>query len=146
MLLNQIDILNRVSDVTTGAQVVNMINALPEVALIDFGHGDDLTDIKNAYEKISADEKLLVNNLDKLQQAGAEYERVMSITNNIISAIHRIPAIDKLTINDEQIVLEAKNLYETAEEKVKHYINHINIGRLENALIKIEELKNAQTN
>ena len=144
-VLTQISVLDRVSDITTGAQVVDMINALPEAVDITWGHGDKLTDIKNAYIKINDDEKQLIdsNSLSKLQDALTEYDRINNGINEVISAIHRIPAIEELTLDDEQLVIEARRLYESHDEKVTYYVNYMNGSHLLEAEAKIEELKKA---
>ena len=138
----QLETLRRVYHVTTGTEVVELINQLPDdIQYVQWSHRGALEDIVNAYNKISDDEKLLVDNLDKLQTVGAEWRRIDNGINEIYSAIHRIPALENLTLADKHIVEEARRIYDSYDEKVQHYINNMNIGDLLNAEIKIEKLE-----
>ena len=141
-VLLQLDILGRVNNVTTGAEVVELINKLPEAIDITWGHGNDLVDARNAFDKISDNEKLLVSNIAKLEQAEVEYNRINNGINEVISAIHRIPDLNEITLDHEQIIIEARNLYNSYDEKVTYYVNQMNVSRLLNAESRIEELKN----
>ena len=143
----QLETLRRVYHVTTGAEVVELINILPDdLKNVQMSTREAIEDARNAYTKISDSEKLLVDNLAKLEAVEAEFKRIENSINEVCSAIHRIPALDELTLDDKHLVEEARRMYDASDERVKHYINYINIGDLLNAEIKIEKLEKNQSN
>ena len=137
-----LETLRRVYHVTTGAEVVELINILPDdLKHVQMSTRDAIEDARNAYTKISDSEKLLVDNLAKLEAVEAEFKRIENGINEVYSAIHRIPALDQLTLADKHLVEEARRMYDASDVRVKHYINYMNIGDLLNAEIKIEKLE-----
>ena len=143
----QLETLRRVYNVTTGAEVVKLINILPDdLKNVQMSTREAIEDARNAYTKISDSEKLLVDNLAKLEAVEAEFKRIENGINEVCSAIHRIPALDELTLNDKHLVEEARRMYDASDERVKNHINYINIGDLLNAEIKIEKLEKNQSN
>ena len=139
----QLETLRRVYHVTTGAEVVELINILPDdLKYVQMSTREAIEDARNAYTKISDSEKLLVDNLAKLEAVEAELKRIEDGINEVYSAIHRIPDLKDLTLADRHLVEEARRMYDAADVRVQHYINHMNIGDLLNAEIKIEKLEN----
>ena len=86
-ILLQLEILERVYHITTGDEVVELINNLPDAKDIEWSHQNALIDARNAYNKISDDEKLLVDNLVKLEEAEAEYNRINNGINEVYQKI-----------------------------------------------------------
>lgn len=139
---NKVEILDRVSDISTVEQVKELINNLPSVSTIDWSHENAIVDARNAYNKLSEEDKLLVNNLQTLENAETEYARVREAINKIVTAIEKIPAIDDLSIGDKQTVADARNLYDSSEEKVASYFVRTNsIKKLLEAEAKIKTLE-----
>lgn len=139
---NKVEILDRVSNISTVEQVKELINNLPSVSIIDWSHENAIVDARNAYNKLSEEDKLLVDNLQTLENAETEYARVRNAINEIITAIEKIPAIEELSIGDKQTVADARNLYDSSEEKVSAYFIRTNsLKKLLDAEAKIKTLE-----
>lgn len=141
----QIQVLDRVPGSVDVSYVIDAINNLPEVIDIQYSHEDVIIDARNAFNKLNPDDKLLVLNITKLEEAEAEYKRIEDGINEVITAIHQIPALEDITIADRDVILEARRVYNSHDSKVTHYVNYINVGELLNAEIKLEKLERLET-
>ena len=143
-IITQIEILNRVSHITTIDEIIELINNIPDdVINIELRHRNNLKDIRNAITKIGAENQISPELMTKVENAEKEIKRLEEDINQVISAIHRLPEIDEITLDDEEQILEAKALYDSKDDRVTHFVNNSSfISKLEDALIKINDLKN----
>lgn len=141
----QISVLDRVPGSVDVDYVINAINNLPEVVDVQWSHEDAIEDARNAFNKLSSEDKLLVSNIKKLEDAEAEFKRIDDGINEVITAIHRIPELEKLTLADKQIVVDARNAYDSADEKITYYVDYLSVKDLLDAEIKMEKLEKLET-
>ena len=143
-IATKIEVLNRVSYISTVEQIIELINKIPEVVEnIQLSEEKNLIDIRNAITKIGAENQISHDLMTKVENAEKEIKRLEEDINQVMSAIHRLPEIDEITLDDEEQILEAKALYDSKDERVTHFINNSSfISKLLDALIKIDDLKN----
>ncbi len=134
------DYLNKIEE-NKGKDFNNKILTLPiEISLND---EKTLNDLLSEYNRLSDYAKTFVVNYSNLEQALLKIEELKQIkadeetVNIVINAIANLSS--ELTLEDEALVNNAKALYEELREDLKLQVT--NYSNLEQALLKIEELK-----
>ena len=135
-----VELENAISQITVD-EVIEKINNLPEVVDIDWKHNTEINDARDSFNALSHDNQALVTNSSKLDSAEAEWNRINDGINEVITAIHKIPALEDITVADKDVVVEARRVYDSHNEKVTYYVNQINSVDLINAEIKMEKLE-----
>ena len=80
----------------------------------------------------------VISEEEKAEQDAAEAVR------NATNAIKALPEVAELTLDDEEAVNEAKGLYDALTEDQKDVFNQKLVKKLNNAVAKIDELKNPE--
>ena len=111
------------------------------LALNDSSTKEEIEKARNAYENLHKKYKAIFNKdiLRKLLEA--ENGKGDSITK-VIAAIDALPAADKLTLEDKDAVVKARNLYVALDDESKTVIS--NYSKLTAAEAKIKELEKQQ--
>ncbi len=126
-----------IADQKAAAQVERAIHALSNP--VSIADKQAVQDARSAYEKLSADQKALVKNLDKLIQAESEITD-LDAAQLVMGMIKDLPI--NLTIKDEQMVKAARNAYEALTEKQQSMV--LNLYILERAEQFVAEKKAVQ--
>ncbi len=134
------DYLNKIEE-NKGKDFNNKILTLPiEITL---NYEKTLNDLLNEYNRLSDYAKTFVVDYSNLEKALLRIEELKQIkadeetVNNVINIISNLPI--ELTLEDETLVNDAKALYDALREDLKLQVT--NYSNLEQALLKIEELK-----
>ena len=135
--------LSKVPEDVSTQNVVDLIEALPEAQDVEFSDRDAIEHARDCYNALNSDEQQGVTNLDKLVQAEAEYKRIKDGIDKLLTAIHQIPDLEDLTLEDEDKVVAARSLYDSSDEKITYYVDHIKgeYSKLVNSEDKITKLK-----
>ena len=129
--------------------VVAAIDNLPNVELITLDAESAIVNARNAYNSLAPKAKALVTNLNKLIALENKIKELKEAKENqtkadaIINLIDKLPALDKLTLDDEEEVVKVRNAYNALDEKVKNLVS--NLDKLIAAENKLEELKSSLT-
>ena len=105
--------------------VVVAIDNLPNVELITLDAESAIVNARNAYNSLAPKAKALVTNLNKLIALENKIKELKEAKENqtkadaIINLIDKLPALDKLTLDDEEEVVKVRNAYNALDEKVK---------------------------
>ena len=129
--------------------VVAAIDNLPNVELITLDAESAIVNARNAYNSLAPKAKALVTNLNKLIALENKIKELKEAKENqtkadaIINLIDKLPALDKLTLDDEEEVVKVRNAYNALEEKIKNLVS--NLDKLIAVENKLEELKSSLT-
>ena len=97
--------------------VVAAIDNLPNVELITLDAESAIVNARNAYNSLAPKAKALVTNLNKLIALENKIKELKGAKENqtkadaIINLIDKLPALDKLTLDDEEEVVKVRNAY-----------------------------------
>ena len=97
---------------------------------------------RNAYNALDEKHKAIFNKDTLRKLLAAENGKGDSITK-VIAAIDALPAADKLTLEDKDAVVKARNLYDALDDEAKSVIS--NYSKLTEAEARIKELEKGQT-
>ncbi len=120
--------------------VDSLIDKIGEVTL---DSEEAINNAKEAYEKLSDEEKELVEKKDVLDAAEAklaELKADASAAKAVDDAIAALPDVDEVSLDDEEAILAAKEAYDALTDDQKAYV--ANADKLDAVLEKLEELKN----
>ena len=113
------------------------------LALNDNSTKEEIEAARNAYNNALDEKHKAIFNKDTLRKLlAAENGKGDSITK-VIAAIDALPAADKLTLEDKDAVVKARNLYDALDDEAKSVIS--NYSKLTEAEARIKELEKGQT-
>ncbi|GGD84928.1 S-layer homology domain-containing protein [Paenibacillus nasutitermitis] len=122
--------------------VTALIAALPAPAVITLDNQPAVTAAKNALDALSAAQKALVTNQDKLTQAIAKVDALTAVANDVTALIAALPEPANLTLAHKNTVNDANSAYEALSASQKTLVT--NWSKLTNALARIVGLENQQ--
>ena len=111
-------------------------------ALNDNSTKEEIEAARNAYNALDEKHKAIFNKDTLRKLLAAENGKGDSITK-VIAAIDALPAADKLTLEDKDAVVKARNLYDALDDEAKSVIS--NYSKLTEAEARIKELEKGQT-
>lgn len=126
------------SDVKVPTKTVNDLI----LALSDNSTKEEIEAARNAYNALDEKHKAIFNKDTLRKLLAAENGKGDSITK-VIAAIDALPAADKLTLEDKDAVVKARNLYDALDDEAKSVIS--NYSKLTEAEARIKELEKGQT-
>ncbi|WP_219835482.1 S-layer homology domain-containing protein [Paenibacillus sp. R14(2021)] len=129
-----------IADLKSAAPVVLQISALPAVDALTLGDEAAVTAVDNAYNALTAEQKLLVTNASTLTAAKAKIADLKAAAL-VITQIGALPAANALTLGDEGAVIAADNAYNALTAAQKLLVT--NTSTLTTAKAKIADLKAA---
>ena len=103
---------------------------------------EEIEAARNAYNALDEKHKAIFNKDTLRKLLAAENGKGDSITK-VIAAIDALPAADKLTLEDKDAVVKARNLYDALDDEAKSVIS--NYSKLTEAEARIKELEKGQT-
>lgn len=103
---------------------------------------EEIEAARNAYNALDEKHKAIFNKDTLRKLLAAENGKGDSITK-VIAAIDALPAADKLTLEDKDAVVKARNLYDALDDEAKSVIS--NYSKLTEAEARIKELEKEQT-
>ena len=112
------------------------------LALNDNSKKEEIEAARNAYNALDEKHKAIFNKDTLRKLLAAENGKGDSITK-VIAAIDALPAADKLTLEDKDAVVKARNLYDALDDEAKSVIS--NYSKLTEAEARIKELEKGQT-
>ena len=112
------------------------------LALNDNSTKEKIEAARNAYNELDEKHKAIFNKDTLRKLLAAENGKGDSITK-VIAAIDALPAADKLTLEDKDAVVKARNLYDALDDEAKSVIS--NYSKLTEAEARIKELEKGQT-
>ena len=112
------------------------------LALNDNSTKEEIEAARNAYNALDEKHKAIFNKDTLRKLLAAENGKGDSITK-VIAAIDALPAADKLTLEDKDAVVKARNLYDALDDEAKSVIS--NYSKLTEAEARIKELEKGQT-
>lgn len=140
---NAIDTLNK--NRTAAQPVINLIDEIPTSITLDCK--DKVTAARNAYDKLTSEQKEYVTNYSKLSAAENAIETLeadeqarakdRAAAEPVIELIDAIPST--VTLESEDAITTARNAYNILLSNQKGYVN--NYSKLTNAEDKLAELK-----
>ena len=118
--------------------VIELINNLPTIEDLKLTDKETVLGVQNTYDNLTDVVKNLITNVDKLNSL-VEIVNEFDSVENVISVINNLPNVSDLTLNDEEKLITARNLYEALNSKVKKYVTNLNV--LESCEKALELLK-----
>lgn len=112
------------------------------LALNDNSTKEEIEAARNDYNALDEKHKAIFNKDTLRKLLAAENGKGDSITK-VIAAIDALPAADKLTLEDKDAVVKARNLYDALDDEAKSVIS--NYSKLTEAEARIKELEKGQT-
>ncbi len=112
------------------------------LTLNDNSTKEEIEAARNAYNALDEKHKAIFNKDTLRKLLAAENGKGDSITK-VIAAIDALPAADKLTLEDKDAVVKARNLYDALDDEAKSVIS--NYSKLTEAEARIKELEKGQT-
>lgn len=127
--------------------VVELINNLPSVSNLTIVYEDSINYTKTLYEALTEEEKGYVTNIDKLFELEEQIKTLRIIelykkeAQTVIDLIDALPSIDALTIDDKNILNNARLKYNLLSINAKPYVDNLdNLVLLEERLIELEKI------
>jgi len=112
------------------------------LTLNDNSTKEEIEAARNDYNALDEKHKAIFNKDTLRKLLAAENGKGDSITK-VIAAIDALPAADKLTLEDKDAVVKARNLYDALDDEAKSVIS--NYSKLTEAEARIKELEKGQT-
>lgn len=112
------------------------------LTLNDNSTKEEIEAARNDYNALDEKHKAIFNKDTLRKLLAAENGKGDSITK-VIAAIDALPAADKLTLEDKDAVVKARNLYDALDDEAKSVIS--NYSKLTEAEARIKELEKEQT-
>ncbi len=136
-LVTNIDILEAAEDAIEAlknlpenvANVIALIDALPEADAITLDNEAAVTEAQNAYNALSDEEKELVSNADKLTAAAAKIDDLKA--QAVEDMINALPAVDAVTEDDRADVEAARDAYDALTDTQKALVSDAALDKLE---------------
>ena len=116
-----------------------LVDALPDDITID--DEAKVTEARAAYTALTDAQKLLAENLSKLEQAEAAIAKIKDDIAKAKAVDDAIAALGEITLEDDVAIRAARTAYEALTEDQKALVN--NLETLENAEVEIAQLKEA---
>ena len=116
----------QLSDEEKADAVEALIDAIGEVTL---DSGKDIETAEGAYNALSDDQKSLVENLDTLTKARAEYDKLKA--EYVEDLIEKLPKADEITLKDGDNVKAACDAYDKLTETQKKLVSEDSVKKLE---------------
>lgn len=149
--LSALDILNNLLDEEKKKEnalvVVELINNLPSVSELTLSYEDSINYTRTLYEALNEEEKEYVTNIDKLLELEEQIKTLRKIelykkeAQTVIDLINALPSIDTLTIDDKNILNNARLKYNLLSINAKTYVDNLdNLVLLEERLIELEKI------
>ncbi len=136
------------ADRAAADQVIAKINAIP--AMINFEARDEIEAARAAYNDLTAAQKNLVTNYNRLitaENAFAQYEKDRAEAGKVVDLINALP--DSISLDDKDAVNSARAAYNILTAAQKGYVtNYSRLQAAEERIIELEAeaLEQAQVN
>ncbi len=108
----------------TAQKVVELINNLPAVTDLTISDITLIETAREGYEMLNADEKPYVTNLTKLTQLES-YLVLLKKAKQVVDLINELPSIANLSIDDENLIYNARRKYDSLNKEEKQYVNNL---------------------
>ena len=133
-------------DVAIAKALDEKINALPSVDKLTLEDKDSVVKVRQSFDKLTDEQKLIVSNLSKLESLEAKIEKLekqlaedKAAAKELDKKITALPNVQELSLADKRIVSEVRQAYEELTETQKSFVE--NISHLETLETKIKELE-----
>lgn len=136
------------ADKAAADQVIAKINAIPP--MINFDARDEIAAARAAYNELTAAQKNLVTNYNRLvtaENALAQYEKDRAEAGKVVNLINSLP--DTISLDDKDAVNSARAAYNVLTSAQKGYVtNYSRLQAAEERIIQLEAevLEQAQIN
>jgi len=137
----KINLLKQNND--SAVQVMELIDNLPTVENLLLTDKEAVLSVKKTFDGLNDSVKILVTNIDKLNNL---LEIIYEFDNveNVIDSINNLPSSIDLTLSDEEEIVNVRKLYESLNNNLKHYISNLNIlEECEEAIVVLKNISNA---
>ena len=146
------DAETKIADLTAAHAVDEQIADLPAVDVLTLDDADDVAAARAAFDTLTDAQKMLVENLDaledaeerieELQAAAAQHEIDLAAAKAVDDEIADLPAVDTLTLDDADAVAAARTAYNALTDTQKDLVE--NLATLTAAEARITDLTAAQ--
>ncbi|MGI6108767.1 MAG: PQQ-binding-like beta-propeller repeat protein [Eubacteriaceae bacterium] len=129
--------------VSVSAQV-NVIDLIKQIGTVTENSGDAITKAETAYNALTDEEKAKVTNYSTLTDARTAYDAILAdkaAAQAVTDQINALPALDKLTLANEEAVQSARTALNGLSENAAKYVPDTAVTKLENSESRITELK-----
>ena len=141
----QMEILKYIEGLKTDAKHVDeLIASLPSLEEVTLEDKARISNARNWYNRLSDDAKVYVTNLEKLkglEQKIVELEQIELYKEKaevVINLISALPSVDEITLDDQDVIVNARNKYNALSATVKSYVTNLDV--LEAAEAKLQDL------
>ena len=141
----QMEILKYIEGLKTDAKHVDeLIASLPSLEEVTLEDKARISNARNWYNRLSDDAKVYVTNLEKLkglEQKIVELEQIELYKEKaevVINLISALPSVDEITLDDQDVIVNARNKYNALSATVKNYVTNLDV--LEAAEAKLQDL------
>lgn len=136
-LINEIDF----GDIKIN-HLISLIEVLPDdVNKLTYIYEETINYARFLFNRLTPEEQKLITNISKLTNAEKEWKRLKDEKDKVTASISKIPSLENLTLNDKTLVVEARNIFDSAENRIKEHVFILNFPDLVKAEIKIEKLE-----
>lgn len=130
--------------------VVNLINDLPEVEDVKIKNKEYVNNVRNVYDRLDENAKVLVSNYQKLELLEQKInqlekeEELKELSKPVIKAIDALPEVEGIILDDLPQVEMVSQMYNSISDEAKNLVD--NYQKLEQIEQKLTNLKNNLTN
>lgn len=123
----------------TAKQIIDLIDSLPAIDVVQYDDKKQIQNVRNSYDKLSDDIKILVNNLAKLEaleEKISELELIETYKKNalvVVKLIDNLP--DNVTIEDKEDIQKCLDAYNNLSFNEQSFVTNYN-----ELLLKYEKL------
>lgn len=124
-------------------EVIKLIDNLPTIENLLLTDKEVVLSVKKTFDSLTDSVKNLVTNVDKLNNL-LEIVYEFDSVESVINSINNLPSVSDLALRDEEEIISARELYESLNNNVKHYVNNLNIlEEREEAIVTLKNIANA---
>lgn len=119
--------------------IANAEKLIDAIGTVTLNKGDKITAADEAYRALSAEAQEYVENKNVLESAKATYQKLKEEQELIDAVIDAIAAIGEVTLESEEAINNAKNLYTNLDDNLKSRVENKSV--LDEAEAKLASLK-----
>lgn len=122
--------------------VYNLIEALPSVDKVTLDDSEQISKVRDDYNKLNSSIQMYVTNIDKLTELEEKIERILDAiesANKVIELINTLPAVEDLTYDDKSTVTNVRFKYNLLSAIAKSYVSNLDV--LEAVESRMKELE-----
>src|SRR5690625_998033 len=121
-------------------EVESKINKLPAIENVTLEDKSVVENIWEAYESLTTAQKEFVSNISVLEKIETKIEELEKEIKTVEDQINELPNKELITLEDREVVDEARQAYESLTEEQKKLVSNLStLESLENQIVELEK-------